>query len=358
MSDLLRAVVVGIHRYRDRRLPDLLFARNDAREGAEMFDDHGLQIDMRCVKCGSTGTRVSLWEMKKHLYICNDCRLREEQQGKVFAWTADVSEQSTIPLPSISTALLPQIPVLPPAAEPDLFSLLNLSPEAGREKVIAAIRQSMRDWMALLASEATGAQIELLRTCQERLNNDERYLARERARLRPPEPEGSVLIVGSRPARTIEEFVALCGESSQGWSDREKHLRSGELEYWTLARTEDRQLARIVRQAMQKQTSDFYALNVVFYRLWPRRPLCLFSSASWQPLQPQDSARLAGICAGLPGVARLVSSGCPGLRGAGRRLPQPWPGTGARARCAGHCPACPRASLRRAARGVPPGGVG
>jgi hypothetical protein len=262
-----------------------------------MCEFQGLQIDMRCVKCGNSQTaRASLWEMKNHLYICNDCRLREESRGKIFAWAQSLSPHdaspSSLPAPVVpdhASGLLPESIAVSPRVRPNLFSLLELPQEAGREEVLAAIRQKMRYWMAQPTSAEKDSLIEQLRECQEKVRNDEQYLANERARLQPQEPEESVLLVGTDKAQTIKEFVALCEESQQGWNEGEKHLRSGELEYWILARTENLQLARMVRQAMQEMISDFHALNTVLYYIWPQRPLRLFSAAAWQELRPQDS---------------------------------------------------------------------
>ena len=61
-----------------------------------MADFNGLQIDVRCIKCGRLPTAdVTLFEMQNHLYICNICGQQAQQAGKQIKWVEQPGASST-----------------------------------------------------------------------------------------------------------------------------------------------------------------------------------------------------------------------------------------------------------------------
>src|SRR5690349_13250394 len=61
----------------------------------------GLQIEVRCVRCGRLPTAdVTLYEMQNHLYICKYCSQEEERRGKHVSWVGSVQMQSLLPIMS------------------------------------------------------------------------------------------------------------------------------------------------------------------------------------------------------------------------------------------------------------------
>src|SRR5690242_15691309 len=111
-----------------------------------MTDFSGLQIDVRCIKCGRLPTAdVTLFEMQNHLYICNICRQQVEQSGKLIRWVGgaqidtSVSNADTAATNPLRTRVL--MGNLPPNS---LFAVLNLPLTASVDEIESAIAQRMR----------------------------------------------------------------------------------------------------------------------------------------------------------------------------------------------------------------------
>src|ERR1700676_4396298 len=109
-----------------------------------MKDFSGLQIDVRCIKCGRLPTTdVTLFEMQNHLYICNICRQQEERSGRHIRWVS--GSQTETPLPGAVAASPFKTTVLTSNLPPNsLFAILNLPLTASVEEIEAAIAQRMK----------------------------------------------------------------------------------------------------------------------------------------------------------------------------------------------------------------------
>lgn len=259
-----------------------------------MRESRGLQIDLQCVKCGRPPTTdIPLFEMQNHLYICNVCRIKEEQSGKHIAWVdglqldvpaiqeANNSQGSSSPKRSIQEA----------PARAGIFAALEVSAEASSEEVVEGIKKKMRYWMRQPASSEKDQTIDQLREWQQEIANDTQFLAKQRTKQDRVQSRGSALQMGSNKVYTLQEFVATCEHSSDGWMAGEMHLRSGELEYWIYSQTGNRVLAEQVNKTAQSTQKDFQALNYILYILLPERPFRLYTRQdAWEGVRESHTA--------------------------------------------------------------------
>lgn len=267
----------------------------------------GLQIEVRCVRCGRLPTAdVTLYEMQNHLYICNYCRQEAEQRGKQIAWVGGAQMQSMLPMTPFFPLPTPTGPArtrqltgdLPPDS---VWARLELSLDTPFSKIRQIVREQMQLWSKKPDSAEKRTRIALLRECMEQLQDEEAF-GEERERLRAiMRKEGSALSVGGQAVLTASEFLEACEKTQEGWADGERYLRTGQLRQWILFQLEDRELAT---QARNYQTwtdvSDFRALNEMLYRLVPERPFRLYKREAWQELNTVPSAQtpreLAMLC--------------------------------------------------------------
>lgn len=267
-----------------------------------MKDFSGLQIDVRCIKCGRLPTAdVTLFEMQNHLYICNICRQQAEQSGKQIRWVN--GSQSEPPVPGT-------IPVSPLKARVvtsnfppnSLFGVLNLPLTVTIEEIEASIGQRMKRLLREEDSPERTQRIEQLHEWQE-LTEDLGALEKYRGQFKPSRHTGQALSVGGRLVYNVEEFLSACEDSREGWADGERYLRMGQLQHWIIFQIEDRDLAAKIRYYQNlKAVSNFRAFNEALYSLVPERPFRLYSEDVWQPLDtlptattPEELARLCDI---------------------------------------------------------------
>ena len=267
----------------------------------------GLQIEVRCVRCGRLPTAdVTLYEMQNHLYICNYCRQEAEQQGKQIAWVGGAQMQSMLPMTPSFPLPMPTSPArtrqltdnLPPDS---VWARLELPLDMPFSGIRQTVRAQIQLWSKKPDSAEKRTRIALLRECMEQLQDEEAF-EEERERLRAiMRKEGSTLSVGGQAVLTASEFLEACEKTQEGWADGERYLRSGQLRQWILFQLEDRELAT---QARHYQTStdvsDFRALNEMLYCLVPARPFRLYKREAWQKFDTVPSAEtpreLAMLC--------------------------------------------------------------
>jgi hypothetical protein len=267
-----------------------------------MKDFSGLQIDVRCIKCGRLPTTdVTLFEMQNHLYICNICRQQAEQSGKQIRWVKgsqpEIPVPGSIPVNSLNTRIVTSN--FPPNS---LFGVLNLPLTASVEEIEAAIAQSMRRLLREEDSPERAQRIEQLHEWQEMAEYPE-ALEKYRDQFKPSRHTGQALSVGGCLVYNVEEFLSACEDSREGWADGERYLRMGQLQHWIIFQVEDRDLAAKIRYYQNlKAVSNFRAFNEALYRLVPERPFRLYSEDVWQPLNtlpsaatPEELARLCDI---------------------------------------------------------------
>ncbi|HKV57690.1 MAG TPA: hypothetical protein VJO32_05390 [Ktedonobacteraceae bacterium] len=267
----------------------------------------GLQIEVRCVKCGRLPTAdVLLFEMQNHLYICTYCRREAEGRGKNIAWVHGVQMQSLLPVtPSLPLAM-PATPArtrqltsnLPPNS---VWARLELPLDAPLSQIKQAVREQIQLWSKKPDSAEKRTRIAILRECMEQLQDEEAF-EEERERLRAiTRKEGSALSVGGKAVLTAAEFLDACERTQEGWADGERYLRTGELSQWILFQLGERELAVEARN-YQKLTgiSDFRALNEMLYCLVLTRAFRLYKHEAWQKLDTIPSAEtpseLAMLC--------------------------------------------------------------
>jgi hypothetical protein len=267
----------------------------------------GLQIEVRCVRCGRLPTAdVTLYEMQNHLYICNYCRQEAEHRGKQIAWVGGVQIQSLLPM-------TPSLPISIPASPARTRQLTgNLPPdsiwarlELPLDTPFSKIKQSVREQIQLCSKKPDSAEnrarIALLRECMEQLQDEEAF-EEERERLRAiTRKEGSALSAGGRSVLTALEFLQACEETREGWADGERYLRTGELSQWILFQLGERELGMEARRYKSwTDVSDFRALNEMLYCLVPARPFRLYKREAWEKLDTVPSAEtpreLALLC--------------------------------------------------------------
>lgn len=269
-----------------------------------MTDFSGLQIDVRCIKCGRLPTAdIALFEMQNHLYICNVCRQQAEQGGKQIRWAnnsfAETPRPGTIATNPPGTNTLNGN--LPPHS---LFAVLNLPLTASVGEVEAAIGQRMRLLLREEDSPERTKKIEQLHEWQE-LTEDpaayKDYRDNLENSLKPSRYAGQALSVGGRLVYDLGEFLAACEDSREGWADGERYLRMGQLQHWIIFQIEDRDLANKMRYYQNlKDVSNFRALNEALYCLVPERPFRFYNEDAWQSLNTIASAstpeELATLC--------------------------------------------------------------
>ena len=270
-----------------------------------MPDLSGLQIEVRCFRCGRVPTaEVTLYEMQNHLYICHICRQEAEQRGKHIAWVnsgqMQVSPRATSMLPlSVTASPTRQLTSnLPPDS---VWARLELPLDTPFSTIRQTAKQQMRLWMQKPDSAEKRNRIALLRECMEQLEDEEAVEA-ERERLRAVvRKEGSPLSVGGRLVLTAKEFLEACEVTQEGWADGERYLRTGELSQWILFQLGERELAKEARRYKDwNEVSNFRALNEILYCLVPERPFRLYKREAWQNQDTVPSAyaprELATLC--------------------------------------------------------------
>lgn len=268
----------------------------------------GLQIEVRCVRCGRLPTAdIELYEMQNNLYICNYCRQEDERRGKHIAWV-----DGSIPM----HPRLPMTPALPLPTPPgpthtrrltaylptnSVWARLELSLDTPFSKIKQVIRDQMLRWSKQPDSAEKRARIDLLRECAEQLQDQEAF-EEERERLRAiTRQEGSALSVGGQAVLTASEFLQACEKTQEGWADGERYLRTGQLRQWIFFQLDDRELAAQARHYQTwTEVSDFRALNEILYCLVPERPFRLYGREAWQKLDTvpsaENSRELAMLC--------------------------------------------------------------
>src|SRR6266699_3198500 len=117
------------------------------REEVFMPEFGGLQIEVRCVKCGRLpATDVTLYEMQNHFYICNLCRQEDEQRGKQIAWVGGMQTETVMPSSSFQPPTMPisrvrTRPVVSNLPPESIFARLELSLDMPISKIRATIKQ-------------------------------------------------------------------------------------------------------------------------------------------------------------------------------------------------------------------------
>ena len=225
-----------------------------------MTDFSGLQIDVRCIKCGRLPTAdVTLFEMQNHLYICNICRQQVEQSGKLIRWVGG-AQIDTPATNSLRTRVLTGN--LPPNS---LFAVLNLPLTASVDEIEGAITQRMRQLLREEDSPERTRKIEQLHEWQEKVEDSD-SLEAYRTSLKPTRHKGQALSVGGRLVYTAEEFLSACEDSREGWADGERYLRTGQLQHWIIFQIENRDLSTRMRYYQNlKGLSNFRAFNEALY---------------------------------------------------------------------------------------------
>lgn len=253
-----------------------------------MTDFNGLQIDIRCIKCGRLPTaNVALFEMQNHLYICTICGQEAEKAGKQIRWISQpVSSTSISPAPT-ATAVRTPGSNLPPNS---LFAILNLPLNASIEEIEAAIAQRMRLLLREEDSPERTQKIEQLHEWQEK-TEDPVALEAYRDSFKNKRPAGQALSVGGRLVYTAEEFLQACEDSHEGWADGERYLRMGQLQHWIIFQIEDRNLAAKIRYYQnRKDISTFRAFNEALYCMVPERPFRFYKQETWEAIGSLSSA--------------------------------------------------------------------
>ncbi len=278
----------------------------------------GLQIEARCVRCGRLPTAsITLFEMQNHLYICDICREKEEQRGKLFTWVnglqAETPRTITLPLTpttplSASSGMNSTTTTLSANLPPDsVFGGLGLPLDTSVAKIGEAIKQQTAIWMKKPVSAEQKQMVARLRQWREELQNESRFEERREA-LKMLSRSGNTLSVGGRMVWDAQEFLNACEASQAGWSDGERYLRNGKLWQWILYQLEDREMAMRGRYYRNwTDVSDFRALNEMLYCLVSTRPFRLYSDEKWQERDTVPSAKtreeLAQLCDTYWGIA-------------------------------------------------------
>jgi hypothetical protein len=262
----------------------------------------GLQIEVRCVRCGRLPTAdITLYEMQNHLYICNICRLEAERKGKHIAWVKGTQVESSplasLAMPTDSLRTRPLTSNLPPDS---VFAMFELPLDTSIPQIRETTRQQMSLWMRKPDSAEKKAMINRLREWMEKIQDEQSFEAYRESLRTLTRKEGSALSVGGRSVLTAQEFLEACEKSQEGWADGERYLRTGQLRQWILFQLEDRDLAAEARR-YQTQTgvSDFRALNEMLYCFVPERPFRLYQHERWQALDTVPSATTPGELATL-----------------------------------------------------------
>lgn len=267
-----------------------------------MKDFSGLQIDVRCFKCGRLPTAdITLFEMQNHLYICNVCRQHTEQSGRQIHFVTSIGTHVETPIPETVPASPFKTMVLPSNLPPhSLFAILNLPLTASTTEIEAAIAQRMRQLLREEDSPERTEKIEQLHEWQEMIEDPE-AIEKYRQQFKPTRRTGQALSVGGRLVYNLEDFLSACEASHEGWADGERYLRIGQLQHWIIFQIEDRNLAAKIRYYQNlKELSNFRAFNEALYCLVPARPFRLYKEDVWQSLNTVSSAatpeELARLC--------------------------------------------------------------
>ncbi len=265
-----------------------------------MPDFGGLQIEVRCVRCGRLpAANVTLYEMQNHLYICNYCSQEAEHRGKHITWAGSVQMQSLLlPLPTSLTGKRPLITNLPPDS---VWARLELPIDTPFSKIKQTVREQMLLWSKKPDSAEKRTQMASLRECMEQIQDEEAYEEEREKLRRNTRKQGDELSVGGRLVKSALEFLQACEETQKGWADGERYLRTGELGQWILFQLEEREMAMQARHYKSwAEVSDFRALNEMLYCLVPERPFRLYTREAWQELDTLPSAEepreLAMLC--------------------------------------------------------------
>lgn len=265
-----------------------------------MKDFSGLQIDVRCFKCGRLPTAdITLFEMQNHLYICDSCRQQTEQSGRQIRWVNNAQPETPVPGAGTTSVLATRVLTsnLPPNS---LFAILNLPLTASTDEIKVAIDRRMKQLLREEDSPEQAEKIEQLHEWQE-MTEDTAALDKYRDQMKPSRHSGQALSVGGRLVYNLEDFLSACEASREGWADGERYLRTGELQHWIIYQIEDRDLAAKIRYYQNLKTlSNFRAFNEALYCLVPERPFRLYKEDVWQSLNTLSSAstpeELARLC--------------------------------------------------------------
>jgi len=267
----------------------------------------GLQIEVRCVRCGRLPTAdITLYEMQNHLYICNYCSQEAEHRGKHITWVGSVQMQYLLPM-------MPSLPLSPPTSltgkrpltsnlPPDsVWARLDLPLDTPFSKIKQTVREQMLFWSKEPDSAEKRAWMASLRECMDQIQDEVAYEEEREKHRRNTRKQGDVLSVGGRMVQSELEFLQACEETQKGWADGERYLRTGELGQWILFQLEEREMAMQARRYKTwTEVSDFRALNEMLYCLVPTRPFRLYTREAWQELDTIPSAEepreLAMLC--------------------------------------------------------------
>ena len=262
-----------------------------------MADFSGLQIDVRCIRCGRpSAANVTLYEMQNHLYICAECRQKAESSGKHIQWVNSMG--TGVPSTEVPSSPASRITSAKSTAPPNsIFAHLGLPLTASSEDMETAIAQRMRLLLREEDSPERTQKIEQLHEWQETVEDPERLEA-YRTSVQPRKSAGQALSVGGRLVYTLEEFLNACEESREGWADGERYLRTGQLQSWIIYQIEDRNLASAILFFQNlKAISTFRAFNQALYCLVPARPFRFYNQDAWQSLTtiPSTTTTIAEV---------------------------------------------------------------
>ncbi|HLG64595.1 MAG TPA: hypothetical protein VKY19_21835 [Ktedonosporobacter sp.] len=263
-----------------------------------MLEKRGLQIEVRCVRCGKLPTAENeLYEMQNHLYLCQSCRQQAEAQGKRISWAGDPEQLASMPA-ATGNLVSPKAKATNSNLPPDsIFALLELPLNTPVVQLKAAIKQQAAAWMREPDKKDLVAR---LREWQTRLLAEDEFEA-YRSSLQPQRKESRALSVGGQLVTTPEEFVNACEARAEGWADGERYLRTGLLRQWIVFQFDDREMAAKARIYQNwEEVSDFRALNAMLYSMLLTRPFRFYQEERWQPVNAIASANspteLAELC--------------------------------------------------------------
>ncbi|HZO71763.1 MAG TPA: hypothetical protein VFB60_06135 [Ktedonobacteraceae bacterium] len=263
-----------------------------------MSEMRGLQIEVRCVRCGKLPTAENeLYEMQNHLYLCQNCRQQAEAQGKRISWAGDPEQRASMPA-ATGNLVSPKAKSAHSNLPPDsIFALLALPLNTPVAQLKTAIKQQVA---ALMREPDKKDLVARLREWQTRLLDEDEFEA-YRSSLQPQRKEGGALSVGGQLVTTPEEFVIACEIRAEGWADGERYLRTGLLRQWIVFQFDDREMAAKARIYQNwEEVSDFRALNAMLYSMLLTRPFRFYQEECWQPVNAIASANspaeLANLC--------------------------------------------------------------